>query len=81
MVSLHSKRTLTKTTPSPNCAWYNYRSWDPRMNKKEKVNPAMPTWWASTPMACRADLKNSGEGFPTTSASIPQAYWQREGTV
>lgn len=34
-----------------------------------------PTWGASTPICCRADLKNSGEGFPTTSASIPQAYW------
>lgn len=31
-------------------------------------------------MACRADLKNSGEGFPTTSALMPQAYWEkREG--
>lgn len=36
------------------------------------------TSWASTPISCRADLKNSGEGFPTTSASIPQAYWGRE---
>lgn len=39
-----------------------------------------PTWWASTPNCCRADLKNSGDGFPTTSASIPQAYWgERRG--
>lgn len=56
----------------------------PRASPESRLHHAYlsehPTWWASTPICCRADSKNSGEGFPTTSASIPQAYWgERRG--